>query len=144
MCIAGFALQSLGVGLFTTLNAESSTSRWVAFQVIAAAGAGLVTTSILPAVQVELSESDVATSTAAWGFLRSLGSIWGVSIPAAVFNNRFEKISVLIEDEIIPKALQHGVAYEKATSKFIQRGGDQATQSAQATRLCATRGCDLC
>lgn len=119
LCIAGFALQSLGLGLFTTLNISSTTAEWTVFQIIAAAGVGLVTTSILPAVQVELPESDVAASTATWSFLRSLGNIWGVSIPAAIFNNRFEHPSAQISDGDVRNMLQRGVAYEKASSTFI-------------------------
>lgn len=120
LCIIGFGLQALSVGLFSMLDSSSSTARWTVFQIIGAAGIGLVTTAILPAVQVELPESDVATSTATWGFLRSLGSIWGVSIPAAIFNNRFEKLSDRIVDVRTRDLLQHGMAYEKASSVFIK------------------------
>ncbi|KAL4981959.1 MFS general substrate transporter [Aspergillus falconensis] len=87
--IAGFALMTLGLGLFTLLDESSSTGAWVGFQIIAALGSGLIITSTLPAAQAELAESDVASSTATWAFLRSFGSVWGVAIPAAIFNNRF-------------------------------------------------------
>ncbi|KAF2642238.1 MFS general substrate transporter [Massarina eburnea CBS 473.64] len=117
--IIGFALQTLGVGLFSMLDSSSSTALWAVFQIICAAGIGMVSTTILTACQVELPESDVATSTATWGFLRSLGSIWGIAIPAAVFNNRFAELSVMIEDEALRLSLQNGAAYEKASAAFI-------------------------
>jgi hypothetical protein len=50
---------------------------------------GAILGGVLPAAQAELAESDVASSTATWAFLRSFGSVWGVAIPAAIFNNRF-------------------------------------------------------
>jgi hypothetical protein len=124
LCIVGFGLQVLGVGLFTTLDTTSSIAIWTVYQVIAASGIGLVTTAILPAVQVELPESDVAASTATWGFLRSLGSIWGVAIPAAVFNNRFGQLSTQISSDTAREALQNGMAYEKASSAFINSFGE--------------------
>jgi hypothetical protein len=119
LCMIGFGLQVLGVVLFTILNKSSSTALWTVFQVICSAGIDLVTTSILPAVQVGLPESDVALSTATWGFLRSLGSIWGVSISAAIFNNQFEKLSLHITDSDLRGMLQNGVVYEKASAAFI-------------------------
>lgn len=119
LCIIGFSLQSLSVGLFTTLNSSSSTAKWAIFQIISAAGIGLVTTSILPAVQVGLPESDIAPSTATWGFLRSLGSIWGVPIPATVFNNQFERSSGQVSDVDVQNMLHNGFAYEKASAAFI-------------------------
>ncbi|PSN67739.1 MFS general substrate transporter [Corynespora cassiicola Philippines] len=119
LCIVGFALQALSLGLFAILDHTSSTAEWTIFQIIGAAGIGLVTTSILPAVQVGLPESDVALSTATWGFLRSLGSIWGVSIPAAIFNNRFERLSSSIGDVEVRNSMQNGFAYEKASAAFV-------------------------
>lgn len=119
LLLAGFGLQTLGLGLFTILDSGSSTARWVIFQVICAAGIGLVSTTTLPTVQVELPEKDVGASTATWGFLRSLGSIWGFAIPAAVFNNRFERLSVNIRDANLRLSLQNGAAYEKASAVLI-------------------------
>ena len=84
-----------------------------------AAGSGLVVTSILPAVQAELPDSDVAASTATWAFVRSFGSIWGVSIPAAIFNNQFDKILAGVSDPVTRGRLQGGNAYSQASSEFI-------------------------
>ncbi|KAF2833307.1 MFS general substrate transporter [Ophiobolus disseminans] len=119
LCILGFGLQSLSVGLCTLLGSASSTATWIVFQIIGAAGIGLVTASTLPAVQVGLAESDVAASTATWGFLRSLGSVWGVSISAAVFNSRVESLSSHINDVQVRALLQNRYAYERASATFI-------------------------
>lgn len=119
LLIAGFGLQTVGLGLFTMLDSGSSTARSAVFQILCAAGIGLVSTTTLPAVQVELEEKDVASSTATWGFLRSLGSIWGVAIPVAIFNNRFEQLASGIADVDLRMSLQNGSAYEKASARLI-------------------------
>ena len=117
--VVGFTLMTLGVGLFTLLDSSTPTGQWVGFQILVAASSGLVVTSILPAVQAELPESDVAASTATWAFVRSFGSIWGVSIPAAIFNNQFDKILAGISDPVTRGRLQGGNAYSQASSEFI-------------------------
>lgn len=43
----------------------------------------------------EADEADQAATTAAWSFVRSFGSIWGVAIPAAIFNNRFKVLQMV-------------------------------------------------
>ena len=45
--LLGFALMTLGFGLFTLLDSESSISVWVIFQIFAAAGSGLVVPALL-------------------------------------------------------------------------------------------------
>jgi Major Facilitator Superfamily len=117
--IAGFALMALGIGLFAMLDVSSNTGTWVGFQILVAAGSGLIVTSSLPAVQAELPEGDVAASTATWAFLRSFGSVWGVSIPAAIFNNRFDSLAGQINDKAARTRLSGGAAYEHASNDFI-------------------------
>ncbi|CAI6337892.1 unnamed protein product [Periconia digitata] len=129
------------MGLFSVLDASSSTARWAVFQIICAAGIGLVSTTTLPAVQVELEEKDVATSTATWGFLRSLGSIWGVAIPAAIFNNRFEQLAAGIEDLNLRVSLQNGAAYEKASAKLINALSEPSRSQVIAAYTGALKQC---
>ncbi|KAF4629175.1 hypothetical protein G7Y89_g8972 [Cudoniella acicularis] len=92
--ILGFAFMTLGIGLFTTLDASSSMGAWVGYQVIAAIGTGLVITPSLPAAQAALPESDVAASTATC----LLGSIG---------------------DDATRERLLGGAAYEEASRSFI-------------------------
>jgi MFS family permease len=74
---AGFALMTLGFGLFTLLSESSSVAEWIIFQIIFGAGAGLPIGTLLPAVQAALPEADTATATGAWAVLRSFGTILG-------------------------------------------------------------------
>ena len=120
--IAGFAFFLLGLGLFSLLDANSSTGAWTGFQLLAAIGSGLIITSTLPAAQSVLPESDVAASTATWAFLRSFGSVWGVAIPAAIFNNRFSTLISAAGVDADPQVqilLSGGNAYQLASAAFI-------------------------
>ncbi|KAK1149548.1 hypothetical protein N8T08_005097 [Aspergillus melleus] len=120
--IVGFAFMTLGMGLFTLLDKDSDTGKWTGFQILAAIGSGLIITSTLPAAQAELPESDVATSTATWAFLRSFGSVWGVAIPAAIFNNRFASSVAAAELDEHPEAgaiLRVSDAYQQASREFV-------------------------
>ena len=76
----GFALNTVGLGLFALLDENSSIAEWGIFQIIAAGGSGFVLNTLLPACQTPLEEKDQAAATATWSFIRSFGNIWGVSI----------------------------------------------------------------
>jgi len=124
----GLALMVIGFGLLSLLDLQSSTAEWVIYQCVAAAGAGLVLPVLLPAVQASLTEADTALSTSTWSFVRSFGQIWGATIPAAVFNNRFESLSYRITDPVVAATLSHGGAYEHATKAFLGTVTDEVTQ----------------
>lgn len=116
----GFALMTIGFGLFTLLDQNSSTGIWVGFQILESAGQGLFLPTALPAVLAPLSESDVALATSTWAFLRSFGMTWGSAIPAAIFNNRFDQLAPgRITDQTVLNQVIGGKAYGHATAAFI-------------------------
>ncbi|KAM0394524.1 hypothetical protein ACHAPZ_009802 [Fusarium culmorum] len=117
---AGFVLMSIACGLFTLLDESSSTGRWVGFQILFGFGTGVVFTSTLPPILASLPDSDVATATGAWTFIRNFGSIWGVAIPAAVFNNHVNHAASDIPDQGVRSLLVNGGAYEHATQNFLK------------------------
>jgi hypothetical protein len=94
-------------------------SRMGHFQVIAGLGSGIVLNTLLPACQAPLVESDQAAATATWAFIRSLGSIWGVAIPSAIFSSRTNALAYRVSDPGARAALASGQAYEHATSSFV-------------------------
>ncbi|KAK3987326.1 MFS general substrate transporter [Cladorrhinum sp. PSN332] len=120
--LIGFAIQTIGMGLFTLLDENSTTAHWVVYQCVAAFGSGFVLNTLLPAVQAQLAESDQAATTAAWSFMRSFGSIWGVAIPAAIFANRFSTVGeTTITDPLVRAEFTAGNhAYERATAAYIR------------------------
>jgi hypothetical protein len=76
----GFALMIIGFGLFSVLNAHSSTGEWTIFQAIGALGAGIILPVLLPAIQSPLTEADTALATSTWAFVRTFGMTWGATI----------------------------------------------------------------
>lgn len=116
---AGFTLMTIGFGIFSLLDKDSSTGRWVGYQILAGAGAGLVIPTLLPAIMAPLAEADTALATATWAFLRSFGLTWGTAIPAAIFNNRVSALSERITDPVVAETVTGGRAYEHAVASFV-------------------------
>lgn len=116
----GFAFAAIGCGLFSILGSGSSKAAWVCFQLITAIGLGFVMTTVLPSIQASLPESDVATATGTFAFLRSFGFIWGITIPSIIFNARFNALEVQINDETVRSVLANGGAYGYASGAFIK------------------------
>ncbi|TGO34060.1 hypothetical protein BHYA_0214g00110 [Botrytis hyacinthi] len=123
--ILGFALSTIAIGCFSILDQNSSTVVWVILQIVFAAGAGIVLTATLPAIQAPLPESDVATATATWGFIQSLGFICGVAIPSSIFEAKFRSMIYTIDDDGLKKLLRAGGAYEHASKAFITSLSDK-------------------
>ncbi|KAL0932247.1 major facilitator superfamily transporter [Colletotrichum truncatum] len=115
----GWAITAVALGLFTLLDADSSLGYSVGFQVLFGFGFGVLFTTFLPALLAGLSDKDVAVATATWIFIRNLGSIWGIAIPAAVFNTRADQMAQVFPDESLRTLLLKGGAYEHATKAFL-------------------------
>ncbi|KAI1144741.1 major facilitator superfamily domain-containing protein [Nemania diffusa] len=95
--LAGVALMAVGTGTFILFGENSSLATYVSLQIVAGLGSGLLLAVLLPAVQAALTEKNTALSTATWSFIRTFGTIWGVSIPAAIFNSRSNDLSKRID-----------------------------------------------
>lgn len=117
--LIGFAFAATAIGLFCVLDQESSALGWVPLQILFAAGAGIVQTSTLPAIQAPLPESDVAMATATWGFVHGLGFVCGVAIPSSVFETKAKSLLHTISDVVVREAFEKGGAYEHASRAYI-------------------------
>ncbi|KAF2136530.1 uncharacterized protein K452DRAFT_258938 [Aplosporella prunicola CBS 121167] len=115
----GAILLTITFGLFTLLDAQTSTGYWVGIQIIGAAGSGVLLTTTLPAIQAPLPEADVAVATGTWAFLRSFGGIWGVAIPTAIFNSQVNKLLGRIDSADLRSTLANGGAYAMASKDFM-------------------------
>ncbi|KAK3318101.1 multidrug resistance protein Fnx1 [Apodospora peruviana] len=120
----GMALLAICFGLLTRLTESTSTAYWAGIECIGAAGLGVLTTTTWPAVQAPLEEVDQAISTAAWGFVRSFGGVWGVAVPGAIFNSRVDDLADSIADPLVREQLVSGGAYSLAAV-----GGGTASQN---------------
>ncbi|KAI1254776.1 hypothetical protein MGN70_003791 [Eutypa lata] len=121
----GFAFQTLGFGLLSMLSETTSIPEWATFQIIAALGIGIIIDTLLPAFQAPVAEADQAAATSAWSFLRSFGSIWGVAIPAAIFNNRMGQMLSTISDPAAREMLSRGNSYQDASAAFVEQFSPQ-------------------
>ncbi|KAK7911580.1 hypothetical protein PG985_014061 [Apiospora marii] len=117
--IAGLGVTAIGFSVCSLLDQLSSTGMWVGLQLLVAAGLGIAMPALLPAVQAELSDEESASSTGTWAFVRSLGSIWGVTVPAAVFSNRAFQLADTVQGHFAREALMGGHAYEHGTAAFL-------------------------
>ncbi|TGO61260.1 hypothetical protein BOTNAR_0131g00060 [Botryotinia narcissicola] len=115
----GMGLASIGAGLLSTLTMNSNKASWICFQMIMASGAGMIAASTLPPILAALPESDVATASGMYSFLRSFGYIWGVTVPSIVFNGQFQKYAHQIGDAKIQAQLANGAAYAYASGGYI-------------------------
>ncbi|KAI1134687.1 MFS general substrate transporter [Hypoxylon sp. FL0543] len=119
--MGGFAIYALGLGLFSLQNPDSTVAQWASYQCVAALGGGMLLNSQLPAFQSAVSESDQAAASAAWGFIRSIGWVWGVAIPATIFNNRIGQLLGEIADPAAAQMLSNGGAYGSASAAQVKQ-----------------------
>lgn len=119
--MVGFGIFTLGWGLFSLQNPYSSTAQWAIYQCVAAIGGGFMLNSQLPAFQSFVSEKDQAAATAAWGFIRAVGWVWGVAIPATIFNNRINQNAYQISDPVARQLLSEGGAYGAADAAQVKQ-----------------------
>jgi hypothetical protein len=111
-------LLTLMMGLSSILDSNTHTAVWAVYLVFLGTGLGVLISTTLQTVQAGLPESETASSTGTWSFIRSLGTIWGVAIPGAVFNNRFDQLSYRI-DLSVRDSFSHGKAYQHASAGLV-------------------------
>ena len=127
--LISFCLITIAFGLLSLLDSDSSTAAWVCYQLMSVLGAGMLASTLLPAMQAPLAESYVATATGVWSFVRGFGAIWGVTIPSAVFNNQCGQLAGRISDRSLVDALSNGNAYQHATKTFVNGITDLAVRA---------------
>ncbi|KAI0109858.1 hypothetical protein F4814DRAFT_424762 [Daldinia grandis] len=114
-----YALMTVGTGVFILLGPFSILPLYICLQFIGSLGSGFALSTLLPATQAALSENDTASSSATWSFVRGFGIIWGVSVPAAIFNSRCDELSVNVEDIAVRAQIANGQAYSHVTSEWV-------------------------
>ncbi|KAF2995170.1 hypothetical protein E8E14_002484 [Neopestalotiopsis sp. 37M] len=130
--LTGFALFNIGLGLFTRLNENTPVGEWVGYMFVGPIGGGLLLSTQLPAFQAPIPEEDQAIATASWNFTRTLGGIWGVAIPAAIFANRVNALVAegYISNSVAAAMLIDGGAYEHASAEFVRSFPTPSDQAA--------------
>lgn len=58
-------------------------------------------------------------ASALWAYLRVFGGVWGIAIPAAIFNSRFAVSSSAISDDAVRDVLGGGNAYSHVSGAYV-------------------------
>ncbi|XDG06923.1 hypothetical protein ABKA04_006538 [Annulohypoxylon sp. FPYF3050] len=122
-----FAFGTIGFGLFTILRGNSHAVAWVFFQIIVSVGVGIPVSTCLPAIMAALPESDVASATAAFSFIKTFGYVWGVTIPSILFNAVINNNLSLISSPSLRDQLRNGGAYSFASQANSLAGSVDGT-----------------
>ncbi|EIN07242.1 MFS general substrate transporter [Punctularia strigosozonata HHB-11173 SS5] len=83
--------MTLGFGLMTMLDEASNTAEKVLYLLIAAIGVGCLFQTPLIGLQAAMPIKDMATSTATFGFLRTLGGTVGISVGEAILSSELTR-----------------------------------------------------
>lgn len=116
----GYIFLTTASGLFSLLDDHSPARDWAGFQILFGAGSGMIFSSTLPPIQASLPESDVATATSTWAFMRSFGCIWGIVVPTTIFNARVQGLLYRISDVFLRAKLANGGAYAMASEGLMR------------------------
>jgi MFS family permease len=122
---AGFVLMIAGLLPCIAFETSRAVWLWIVLSFLVGIGSGLIVSTTLPTVLVELTDRENAAATGSWAFLRGLGSLLGVAIPNAVFNAEFSATLHSIQDTVAKGQLSNGQAYEHASATFISGFGEQ-------------------
>lgn len=81
----GWVIMTLGWGLMIQLDDQSNNAEKILYLLITALGVGCLFQTPLIALQAAMPLRDMATSTATFGFIRTLGGTIGISIGQAIY-----------------------------------------------------------
>ncbi|KIK58928.1 hypothetical protein GYMLUDRAFT_44966 [Collybiopsis luxurians FD-317 M1] len=88
---AGWMIIMIGMGLMSTLHADSLVATSVGFQVVVGVGLGILLTTTYFPVLAPLPVSANAQALSFFIFCRNFGQIWGITIGATILQNELKK-----------------------------------------------------
>jgi hypothetical protein len=86
-----WVLLTIGTGLLSTLDERSHKRNAIGFEVIAAVGLGILTTTTYFPVLAPLQVTQNGPALAYFMFLRNFAQVWGVTIGGAILQNELQK-----------------------------------------------------
>ncbi|KAI9648844.1 hypothetical protein NHQ30_003485 [Ciborinia camelliae] len=86
--LAGPILATIGAGLLYTLQVDTPTARWVGFEILGAAGAGMAVQQYFLAIQATLPAGEVPIGTALVLFSQNLAGAIFVSVGSSIIRNK--------------------------------------------------------
>jgi len=110
--IMGSSVFTVGAGLIYTLTVNSSTGKWVGYQLLSGFGAGAGVQIPFIAVQVVLNTRDMPTGNAITIFFNSLGGAIAISIAQNIFSNGLKVNLPKYAPDVDPeKVIRAGATY---------------------------------
>lgn len=100
---AGAILMTLGIGLLIDISVEANWVKLAIYQIIGGIGFGMNLEGPLLAVQTAVDVKEVATATAAMGFIRTISTAISIVIGGVVFQNEMSNKKEMLEDGLGPK-----------------------------------------
>ncbi|CAN8101219.1 unnamed protein product [Discula destructiva] len=100
--IAGFALMTLGYGLFIDLDPFANWPKIIFYQIILGLGVGPNFQSPLIALQSTVKPRDIASATSTYMFVRQLSTSISIVVGGVIFNNAMTKQSARLMAEVGP------------------------------------------
>ncbi|UNI20457.1 hypothetical protein JDV02_006542 [Purpureocillium takamizusanense] len=88
MLLGGGVLATIGAGLLYLLNVDTSTGKWIGYQIVAGAGWGMAFQIPMIAVQGSTTPKDLASSTGMLLFFQCIGGAFFVSGAQSAFINQ--------------------------------------------------------
>ncbi|CAG8683471.1 14200_t:CDS:2 [Cetraspora pellucida] len=97
ICIIGGILITIGTGLITLFDVDSTLDQVIGYLLISGLGVGAVVQTVFLAGQASVKYEDVAAVTSLITFFRTIGAVFGLGIVAAVFATGFaDKIQLAV------------------------------------------------
>ncbi|KAN0098036.1 hypothetical protein V8E55_002482 [Tylopilus felleus] len=87
----GWILTIVGFGLLSTIRATDAVGKSIGYLVLLGCGVGLLSATPMYHIQAPLPVTQNAPSMAFMWFLRSLASVWGITIGSTVLQNELAK-----------------------------------------------------
>lgn len=84
---SGWIIGTIGAGLTTAWNVDTSIAFWIVTLIILGFGQGIILNAQNFATQAQCKPGDEAAAAAMYGFMRQLGSAIGVGIGSSIFQN---------------------------------------------------------
>ncbi|KAJ7165706.1 iron permease [Mycena crocata] len=87
----GWAVAIVSFGLFSTVREDSGVGKWVGYQVLGAAGLGLLFSAPMFPLLAPLPKTRAASALALFSFIRALFQTWGITISSTILQNMLQR-----------------------------------------------------
>ena len=127
--ILGFSLWSIGVGLVSTWDVDTSLGKIVGYQILVGIGAGQTFQTSLIAIQACVSRKEMATATGIRNFLRMLGGTLSLTICSTIINNL---VRSKLRPTNVPQSVVNQIVKDPSQVRDLGLSDDQIQQILRA------------